>query len=563
MRKKKCADGGTLDYTALTTLLSQITDAAGQKDNGTQTNLSATTGGALRGAGVGAKIGSIVPGIGTAIGGGVGAIVGGISSLRRNKKVLENFSELKTREGESRSRMLNQLEEARLLNYDQGTQYQSFYAKGGKLPFSIIGNGSVKVGGKKHEQGGVKLGNTEVEKGEVIHGNKVYSDRLKIPGTKSTYAQEAQRLSNTSMYKTLEHRITGLEKGNSNLKMNMYQSGTMVRNLQKTIGPLETLFNLQEAHKMKSGIGTGRKMAMGGNLYDETPIQKGVGIVSNYLRKNKKDLLNLKLSPEQRMAQEMESTKITNNKIYDKRAMNAGLLGTETPDIAIIPNPTMYSAGINGALAGYKGGIKPAPSKNSSVPFTGKNVLNKVGELVPYADNIVNAILTNKSPQIPIPKTEVSPKLKTKFNIQPQLSDISRNNAATNRTLRDNVSDGAALRGALTGQNINSINARNSLLGQKENIETELVNKQAILDSDTANRNAGILNAYDLRKFGRNADQQTRISQNTANLVEDVNQQIVDKKLDKNDQINLELILAKYKKSGVLDRAGINRILGK
>jgi len=550
MRKRKMADGGSLDFSSLGMLLSQITDAAGQQQNGTQTNVSATAGGALKGAGVGAQIGSIVPGLGTAIGGGVGAIIGGISALRRNKKTLEEFSKLKLKEGESKSRMLNQAEDAKILNYDQGEEYQSFYAKGGKLPFQLLDKGVVKVKGKKHEQGGVKIGKVEVEKGEVIHGDKVFSDRLKVPGTKRTYADEAQRITQSPMYKTLGRNIRGLAKGDSNLRTGVYHSGTIVRNLQKVVNPLESLFNLQQQHNMASR-GYTKKLALGGTLGDpENPFVTGINIAKKYV-KRRYDMLD-------------KARNTGKNQEMDERAL---LTEDQSANVGQSPVPRVTSGyvapntfGYKPALAGATAGIVPKQKPTTS-SFTGKEILNKAGELVPFADNIVNAILTQKSPQVPVPTLEVAPTLKTKFNINPQLSEIARSNNAAVKTLTNNVADGASLRGSLLAQNINNITAKNQLLGQKENVETDLKNKQAVVNADTANRNASTMNGYDLRKFGRNADKQTRISQNVANLVEDVQQKQIDKKLAVNDETNLALVLKKYEKSGVLNRMQLSKIL--
>ena len=72
------------------------------------------------------------------------------------------------------------------------------YAYGGKIlatggSLTKIGNGAVKVKGKKHAQGGVKLNrNVEVEGGETIANVQgtpfVFSDRVKVPGQKQSFA---------------------------------------------------------------------------------------------------------------------------------------------------------------------------------------------------------------------------------------------------------------------------------------------------------------------------------------------------------------------------------------
>lgn len=524
MKKRKLAAGGAIDPVAIANLLSQLTDAAGQDLNGQQTNTSAAASGALKGAGMGAQIGSVVPGIGTLIGGGVGAIIGGVSSFKRNQKSLEEFSKVRTKENQDRSKLLNQIDVARNANFNQGNSYQSYFKNGGKLPFSIIGDNTVKVKGKKHEDGGVKLGSVEVEKDEVIHDNKVFSARLKVPGTKVSFAEAAEELTEKPAYKTLRRKAANIEKGDSNLKMGLYQSGTMARNMQKTLGPLNNLFRLQEAQKSMRST---RKFAYGGTLDTEpSVITEGVKLYNKY----KKPMANYLAAQQAEMNKRSGYTE--NNAVQER-------------DNGMVMNPTAPNT------------VTKNTTNSPNIPFTGRDIVNKLGTAVPYVDNMVNAILTNKSPKVPAPEMEIAPVLKTKYNIQPQLAAMERNNTGVVRTLRDNVSDGSALRAALLGQGINNIEAKNQLLGQKENMETDLANKQAMVNADTANRNASIKSAYDLRKFGRNADQQTRISQNVANAVEDTQQGMIDRDLKNMSREDLELLLKKYSKSGVLARAGI------
>ena len=193
--------------------------------------------------------------------------------------------------------------------------------------------------------------------------------------------------------------------------------------------------------------------------------------------------------------------------------------------------------------------------------FTGKNVMGALEKTAPYIDNITNAILTAKSPKVPVPKYASSARLKTNYNINPQLAEIEKSNMATKRTLIDNTTGGSELRSSLLANSINNIGAKSNLLGQKENMETDLKNKQATMDADTANRNRATQNQYNLNKFGRLNDIQTRVSQNAANVTEDVQQQIIDKKLNQSDQIQLALVMKKYKSTGVLDRMNPNRIV--
>ena len=103
--------------------------------------------------------------------------------------------------------------------------------------------------------------------------------------------------------------------------------------------------------------------------------------------------------------------------------------------------------------------------------------------------------------------------------------------------------------------------AISSLLGQKENVETDLANKAAVVNAETGNNNRRLLNNLDTLNFNRKLDTQARWSQNVANLTEDLTQENIDSKLSDMDKKKLELIKMKYKRTGVLDRAGIAELL--
>jgi hypothetical protein len=441
----------------------------------------------------------------------------------------------------------------------------NYAAKGGKLPFTLLNDNVIKVKGKKHEQGGVKIGNVEVEKGEIIKDNKVFSDRKKVPGTGKTYADVAERITRGPMYKTLAKNFRELERVSQNPKIDQYRAGTATRNLEKTIQPLDRLFDMQEASKTNKG-GSKLKYAMGGT-FDPEAIKMGRDVLNQYGKMFKKyDTSNLPNTSNYKLEQtvpgfEGNALAPAGDAAYNVIQKTAADRLSPNQDLTMLPpRSTAGTSTTNVPVTPQTYEVKPREATKPSPTFTGKQVLNKFGEVVPYLDNITNAILTSKSPQVPVPRMEVTPTLKTKFNIQPQIANIDRVGQGVKRSLKDNATGGSELRASLIGRGTQEIYAKNELLGQKENIETEMKNKQAVLSSDTANRNASTLNQFDLRKFGRADDIQTRISQNVANLTEDLQQKIIDNKLDTNDQQSLALIYKKYSKSGVLDRAKISEM---
>lgn len=751
-----------VNFAGIGNALGNVTDAATIDENGNKRNGEAAVSGVLRGAGTGASIGMALGPVGAAVGAGIGGIAGGIVAANRNKKQLAEYNKNKTLEAIGDSKMASQEYRAKIANYDTGSEPVGYFAKGGTAPIQALDKSSktLKIHGRRHEQGGVTIGNSEVERGEVIHGNKVFSNRLKVPGTNRTYAGEAQRLIGRPKFKTLEARLEKSEM----LKVDDYRAGSLARNVSSTLAPLNSLFNRQEQGKIPT---TDKRKFAAGGLIEGDPVnsllpmaasQESVGIKpiptmpfninpysdSNILANFESKMLENPITPAERVAYKTQITgdyqapknrmsdkrvpmnmqrekayggllnkKFAKGGIFDPYALNVaaealgqynnyagGPAGPEAPalvnpysfaqDVANnkgvkygrrpinsfnfkdasamnplpqdnqfladpnsvpravgnnmidtlpplqrsvpsveaypnsvsfaqdmarnpmsvagsnnfpVPPPTkgwkqdnLAVAGVQRAsdVIGKMKGQKPEffeqfrrdgmladgsaankkmladkaakeavarDGKNPNHLFTGKDVMGALEKTAPYIDNITNAILTAKSPKVPVPKYASSATLKTKYNINPQLAEIEKSNMATKRTLIDNSTGGSELRGALLANSINNVGAKSNLLGQKENMETDLKNKQATMDADTANRNRSTQNQYNMNKFGRLTDIQTRVSQNAANVTEDIQQQIIDKKLNQSDQTQLGLVVQKYKSTGVLDRMNPSRMI--
>lgn len=222
-RRRSRALGGTATYGNEYTYKDISNEEIGGGDN-----LRNNT---LGGLGSGAAIGTmILPGIGTAIGGVLGAIGGLVGGLFGNRKRKEELAKAKETERQQTIAAMNDKIEAdytnlqnRSLNdYSEGTGYYAKYggrfpiryrmARGGLIPNSS--NSDVAYGAT-HEQfnqltgtTGIPLGNYEVEGGGDNNGNlkagevitydnlgaNVFSDTLKLPNSKKTYADVAKKL---------------------------------------------------------------------------------------------------------------------------------------------------------------------------------------------------------------------------------------------------------------------------------------------------------------------------------------------------------------------------------
>lgn len=128
--------------------------------------------------------------------------------------------------------------------------------------------------------------------------------------------------------------------------------------------------------------------------------------------------------------------------------------------------------------------------KNEDVVSSG---IGAVGSLVSGLMNksSINNIQTPQKPQLVAPA-----KLKTTINVNPQLSDITENELTTRRDIVGNTSSSVASLARRQRVSNASLSERNRIRGEKENIETQLQNQDAINRQSVAAQNAATTNAY-------------------------------------------------------------------
>jgi hypothetical protein len=177
-----------------------------------------------------------------------------------------------------------------------------------------------------------------------------------------------------------------------------------------------------------------------------------------------------------------------------------------------------------------------------------------VGSIMPYVDNVTNAILTAKTPQIPDPIYDKAMPLKTEYNINPQLAaTVSQTNQLA-RNLAQNTSNSTTLRNNIIAANAANIGNINQLYGTKENIETQLKNQDALNRQQVQMGNVAKENQYNLNKMHRIDDIHQRISANVADAAVNAQQQRAEANLKRRDLLELEIIKKQYEDSGVWDR---------
>lgn len=121
---------------------------------------------------------------------------------------------------------------------------------------------------------------------------------------------------------------------------------------------------------------------------------------------------------------------------------------------------------------------------------TGMNIAS------PIISGITGLVQANKLKKPKSPTLYGAAKLKTTFNINPQLASLERSRQrGLSNVDRDTASSAAAI---ARKQNIDTSTTEqgNILMGQKENIETELINKDRLNAQNQADKNVATINQY-------------------------------------------------------------------
>lgn len=422
-----------------------------------------------------------------------------------------------------------------------------------------LGNNFYYMKGRKHKNGGIDIGSNpktgiEVEDGEVMqmmqNGAKVFSSmpflRGSSPANKVLAGENPDNVfRQQELYKDRNNiNDDGTKKKaaggqippyNTNNKSNMYSR--MKDSNRKTIKDWKT--GKVATHKLSYATVDDKTIVypniqeINGELYDFTDPKNNRGKWDSLRRAiDTGDTLQFN--------NESDADKFVNNykkkfKGFDKYAGGGGIAGRNinkyVPDMKIdnpfrigmyemfgnTPMYDKYISKINYPL--YKSNnIKQEPivetTPKTSNKFTnffknkdnlsdtigiGSNIL---GSTLSYFANrrMLNNMKEPIKPKISAPVSYQATKLKTDVNINPQL-DTLRNSSAIYNNLVDNNT--ASSRVALARKQANRLNINNqinTLYGNKENQETELINRDRLQQQQTANQNIAQYNDYLTRK---------------------------------------------------------------
>ena len=178
------------------------------------------------------------------------------------------------------------------------------------------------------------------------------------------------------------------------------------------------------------------------------------------------------------------------------------LTGANRRLLALIQN--VPSAGIT---AGAKitnpsaSSIKPINSGSKGFNlFKGIDKGEAISAGIGAAGTLISGLLNKGSidktsaPQVPTPQLIAPAKLKTSININPQLSDVRESELSQNRLVEGNTASSVASVARQQRISNNALSQRSRLRGEKENLETQLQNQDAMNRQQVASANAQQVN---------------------------------------------------------------------
>lgn len=196
-----------------------------------------------------------------------------------------------------------------------------------------------------------------------------------------------------------------------------------------------------------------------------------------------------------------------------------------------------------------------------------------INSTVPFIDNLYNANMISRIPNVPIPTTKVglneqAGAMKTTYNINPALNEVNKDYQAFNTGTTQNTLSSNDIRANKLAAYSSLLGNKSNLYGQKENIETQLKNQDVLNRQDVSNRN--IRNAQDIAntnlsqtdKYNLARTDRTNMilqakSANVANATADAMRLIQDKGMKGVDEGRIMTDALKYN-----DAAGFAKLVG-
>lgn len=126
----------------------------------------------------------------------------------------------------------------------------------------------------------------------------------------------------------------------------------------------------------------------------------------------------------------------------------------------------------------------------------GEAISSGIGAVGTLISGLLNkgSIDKTSAPQVPTPQLIAPAKLKTSVNINPQLSDVRESELSQNRLVEGNTASSVASVARQQRVSNNALSQRSRLRGEKENLETQLQNQDAMNRQQVASANAQQVN---------------------------------------------------------------------
>jgi len=346
-----------------------------------------------------------------------------------------------------------------------------------------LGNNFYYMQGKKHSQGGIDIGqndNTgiEVEDEEIMHVTpkeaKIYSAVPFLNGK-----SPAQHILDGANPNTVFNAQQKFKKDND-----INDDGTKKKNGGKVMN--------------RNKYATGGPKKPNRNILGTLPASANIRI------DNSTSLLD---DPDARML--ADDTIVTN------------------PSTGELPNRFNRTMNyIGNTIDGISGDVEAYFDNNPGV----------AGDYLGVASNIIGGVAANKINRKMLDKMQYSPapigrtaaKLKTTININPQLDKMRESAAAYERDIDNNT---ASSRVALSRKQRGRLATQfqtNELYGNKENIETDLINKDRLNQQEVGNANAADYNRWAEGKASFNNAINEKRSENNIGLIDTINSGVQD-----------------------------------
>ena len=420
---------------------------------------------------------------------------------------------------------------------------------GGSMIYTI--NGNVKNGLSLRPK--AELGTEKKYKHNKVDG---YGDSVEIDGKfyrydsdSGLYLLEDKETVNTNLPKTV-YGASSVRHIAYDRQGNRYQrrsDGTLIRVSPKkdeyaTSKELEEVVITPEKPKKVENVSITGEKVENGVKKTSTPSIEGKTSVSDYRTGPNAHAIPDFVGDEPVKVE--ESKPVTTNKatVDNKKVKTTKPVSTTVEQPAVVRRDEYYSSPRVEGLAtpvdeayaarqarGTQAVAEHKTDTNNDTEgkWIGQYKTTNVGDWIGLGSNLLGSILSygltssaiNKTPMPARPAVMQAAKLKTTYNVEPQLSEIREAEQMNRAAVRRNTaSSNTSL--AREQRLLNEArDARDTLYGQKENIETQLINQDRLNRQQVGAQNTALYNDYLNRVVGtKQAQNQYRIS-NVNNLL--------------------------------------------